>query len=328
MMRRARIAAALLLLLLLAQFAHALTLREGIFAVDYDPSEEALASRTLSILVKALDEFEPALAAGTDPIRVIVCGTLQEFVQHAPGYTMPSVLGLAMPERGLIILKAPELAVAPHDFRGTVRHELVHVLLARNVDMDNVPRWLNEGIAMVLSGEHRYESAARVAQMYFSGNLIEYRHLENVFLAPGRELQFGNAYAQSLSMTRFLLRSLGKDRFWEMVRMMKTEPFHAALKSCLNMNVIEFYDAWVRSMWKFALIFSLVSGFSAFQVMALLTFAAYIRKRRRGQRIMREWEDEEGEMSGELSDDDPPYDPESMDEDDPSCGEFEDDSMR
>ncbi|MBX7255517.1 MAG: hypothetical protein K1Y02_04060 [Candidatus Hydrogenedentes bacterium] len=328
MIRRLAILLCALLLSPCFLAAHALTLTDQNFVVHYNEPEEALAKRTLDVLVTASKEFESSLPAGPEPITVVVCGTIQEFAQLARGYTMPNVLGLAFPERGLILLKSPELVREPADYRGTVRHELVHVLLARNVNMDNVPRWLNEGIAMVLSGEFRYESTARVAQMYLSGKTIDYRNLEYVFLAPGRELEFGDAYAQSLSMTRFLLRKLGEEEFWRMVHSLKTEPLSTALRTRLNMNEIEFYDAWVRSLWKFALVFSLVSGFSVFQLMALLTFAAYIRKRRRGQRLLREWETEEAEMYGDVTSDDAPDESEWMDEDDPSCPDYDDPRLR
>ncbi len=305
--------------------ANALTLRHGAIVVEYDASEEALAHETLDILARSVDEFAPHLPIGTTPIRVIVCDTQQEFARSAPGYTMRAVLGIAYPEQGLIVLKAPELAEGPKDYKGTVRHELVHVLLARNVDMAHVPRWLNEGIAMVLSGEHRYESTARIAQMYLSGNLIEYRNLELVFLSPGRELEFGDAYAQSLSMTRHLSRLLGDEGFWEFVRSLKTQSFGVALKDHLGMDVNGYFEAWRRSLWKFALVFSLVSGFSVFQVMALLTFVAYLRKRRRGQRLMRVWEREEAELFGDSSGDNASSDPESGDEEYQSCSEYEED---
>ena len=304
---------------------NALSLRHGAIVVEYDASEEALAHETLGILSRSVDEFAPHLPVGTKPIHVIVCDTQQEFARNAQGYTMRAVLGIAYPEQGVIVLKAPELAEGPKDYKGTVRHELVHVLLARNVDMAHVPRWLNEGIAMVLSGEHRYESTARIAQMYLSGKLIEYRNLELVFLSPGRELEFGDAYAQSLSMTRHLSRLLGEDGFWEFVRSLKTQSFGLALKDRLGMDVNGYFEAWKRSLWKFALVFSLVSGFSIFQVMALLTFVAYLRKRRRGQRLMRVWEREEAELFGDSSDDGEPNDPESGDEECLSCSEYEED---
>jgi len=47
-----------------------------------------------------------------------------------------------------VAVRAPYLVEGPASFAGTLRHELLHVLLARNVNLDHLPRWLNEGIAM------------------------------------------------------------------------------------------------------------------------------------------------------------------------------------
>ena len=40
--------------------------------------------------------------------------------------------------------------------------------------------------------------------------LVEYRHLDFAFLAPGDEMEFGDAYAQALSMTRYLRNRIGE----------------------------------------------------------------------------------------------------------------------
>ncbi|MBN2307884.1 MAG: hypothetical protein JXR94_02870, partial [Candidatus Hydrogenedentes bacterium] len=223
--------------------------------------------------------------------------------------------GVADSEAGVIAVKAPELLPPGGDVTGTLRHELVHVLLARNVRIDRMPRWLNEGIAMTQAREYRWESGFRVAQMYFQNRLLTYDALELSFLEPGREMEFGDAYAQALSMTRFLKDELGEERFWRVVSGLNTATFPEALEQHGSMSLEELSEAWRGSLWQVALVFSIVSGFSIFQVMAVLTIMAYLRKRRQGRLRMRRWEEEDAEDDRfppfmtvrELEDQDGPY---------------------
>jgi hypothetical protein len=287
------------------------TLTQDAVHVIYDSADEALARQAARIIQDALHELGPRLPAGDDPIIVAVCHTVAEFERYAGPYARPNVTGIAMPSQGVIAVKAPRLVPQGPDFTGTLRHELIHVLLARNVPAGRLPRWLEEGIAMTFSREYRWGSKLRIGQMYAQGQIIPYRELEWAFLEPGRETEFGDAYAQALSMTRFLREELSEDEFWALVHDLDTMTFPAALKRHADISVTGLVDAWRRSLWKVAVVFSIVSGFSIFQLMALLTVYAYLRKRRQGRRILRRWEDEEGDVPTltvlDLEDNEPLY---------------------
>ena len=79
------------------------------------------------------------------------------------------------------------------------------------------------------------------------------------------------------------------------MREQEERPFARLLDDYTGWTPHEFVEAWKRSLWRVALISSIVSGFTAFQLMALLALAAYMRKRRQGQARIRQWELEEQE---------------------------------
>jgi len=289
------------------------------FIIEYQDDAETLAEETLAILEKARAEFQRWLPTGNEPIRVIVCSTMGAFQAAAERMGRLPVEGIARSEGGVIVVKAPALRSDPFDYSGTLRHELVHVLLARNTDTAVMPRWLDEGIAMTVGKDFRWESMLHVANMYVRGRIIEYHALDFAFVAPEDDSQFGDAYAQSLSMTRFLMGRIGEEAFWEMVYSLKTRTFPEALRAVAGLTPRTLYDGWVQSLWKVALISSLVSGFSAFQVAAVLVIVAYFRKRRRGQHILRRWAAEEADdglimFPRELEDQEGPYPWENDDE--------------
>jgi hypothetical protein len=228
------------------------------------------------------------------------------------------VAGVAQAEAGIIAVKSPRILPEGGDYIGTIRHELIHVLLARNVDPDNLPRWLNEGVTMTLSREYRWESRIQIAEMYLRGQIINYPDLDYALAAPGSEMQFGEAYAQSLSMTRFLMEQLGDDGFWSLLLSLRDQDFSHALKQYAGWSPRDFYFSWKKSLWKLALVSTVVSGLSLFQIMAVLVVVAYWRKRRHGQRIMKRWEQEEAPDDAEALDDSEfePWNDEEDDEDD------------
>lgn len=277
------------------------TLEKNGITVSYQVSEIAVAERSIEVLDAAIVEFKLILPNDPRPIQIVLSASLQDFAGMAGPYLQPGVAGVAFPEKGLICVKAPRLLDQGADFEGVLRHELVHVLLERNTNTNRLPRWLNEGSAMMASKEHRVATLFRVAQMYLEGDLIAYRDLHYVFMAPGSEMEFGNAYAQALSMTDHLRDLLGEDGFWKVIRDLNVMTFSETLHNHLGMTPAEFWESWRRSLWKTTLIFSVVSGLSLFQIMALLTVLGWWLKRRRGQRLMREWEEDE-EVVAEMPD--------------------------
>ena len=287
----------------------AATLSDGPFHLEYDAQDADVAKHSIEILQTALRGFEARLTPGQEPIMVIIAATHQEFQEYTTQFGETRVTGLAYPEKGLIVIKPPRLLESDADFQGVLRHELVHVLLERNVDVSNMPRWLNEGIAMALSKERRWSSALHVGQMYAGGRLLTYPELTRVLSAGGREMEFGDAYAQSLSMTRFLTNALGKNGFWEFVYSLNRMPFSEALETQTSLTEDSLMGLWRKSLRKIAVSTTIASGMTVFQLMAVLCIVGYVRQRRRVRRILEQWALDESETAEDLGEEysDAPY---------------------
>ncbi len=268
------------------------TLERGQLRLHYPEGQEGLALETMEVLQSGLLRYSSRLPAGVDPIQVHICQTREEFGELFGGLPARRVEGFARSREGIIVLKAPRLLGTGSNYAAIARHELLHVLLARNTDPDNLPRWLNEGIAMTLSRENRWGTMFSMARIYTGGRVIEYEELPNVFNAPGNETVFGDAYVQSLSMTRYLQAQVGEERFWAMVRGLQSGPFEEAVHAQTGATLEDFFGAWRASLWRTALISSIVTGLSVFQVAAILLVVGYFRRRARNRRIVRTWDEE------------------------------------
>jgi hypothetical protein len=276
--------------------AGGMAIKDGIFHVYFREKDREAAEYTLETLRQARDEFAIMLPAGTDPVQVYIAHTMEDFARRAGGFSRLSVSGMARSEEGLILLKAPRLRRPGDDYTGTVRHEFVHLLLYRNSDTGSLPRWLNEGICMSLANEYYWNSIFRITRMFFEMRIIEYRHLDRAFLAPGNEMEFGDAYAQALSMTRYLRDRIGEKKFWAVVRGCRTLPFPDALRRYGGISPRDLWQGYKDAMWRIVMIGTLASG-SFFTPIALLVIVVWIRKQFSNRRILRRWENEEAEAA-------------------------------
>lgn len=298
--------------------ANALERTEGLVTVHYESTDADLATLTLSIFSDGLNEYGGRLPAGTQLISVHLCATRDAFEKLGGPQDALRVSGFARSREGIVVLKTPRLLPPGSSFPGIARHELLHVLLARQTARGHLPRWLNEGIAMTLSRELRWLSLFHVARMYWFDRIIPYDQLPFVFAAPGNEVEFGDAYAQSLSMTTFLREKVGEESFWEIVYALDEKSFADALRETTGLSPEEFYDDWTNSLWQLALMSSLISGVGVFQIGAVLLVLAFLRKRHRAKAVVRGWEEEEDEdiilFPSDLEGREPPYSWEEKDE--------------
>lgn len=276
--------------------AHAAMLQEGPLIVEYAAEDEDAARRAMRELREAAAEFAPRLPLGTQPVNVFIAPTVAAFNRRAPGFMPGQVSGVADPERGIITVKSPRLRGARADFLGTLRHELVHVLVARNTKDVFMPRWLNEGLAMFMAKEYQFATPMTMAMMFFENRMIAYKDLDSAFMNPGQEMEFGDAYAQALSLTRHLYKRLGPDRFWQVVLATRTMSFGDALRQHAGFDVRDFWGGYMRSLWLVVLIGAMASG-SFFAPMAVLTIVAWFSVRRRQRKVLDGWEREEREES-------------------------------
>ncbi len=268
------------------------TISNGVIQIEHDKSQQQVATYTLRVVEDAIEEFDPLLPVGEEPIHIKIIAVADEFEGYAAHFAGLTVSGLARPSESLIIVKAPRLTMPSADYAGTLRHELVHLLVYRNVNPAFIPIWLNEGIAMSLANEFRWQATFSVARMFIQGRIIPYHKLDNAFVMPSGQEQFGDAYAQALSMTRHLRNQLGEGQFWEMVRNMKNQPFLKALHETTGMTVQQFWAEYDRALWKYAAVATMASGFF-FQPAAILVILAYLRRRRIAKKLYQRWEQEE-----------------------------------
>lgn len=116
------------------------------------------------------------------------------------------VVAFAVPDKNLIVLDTSRVYVKPFTLESTLKHELCHILLHRNIESKNLPRWLDEGVCqwasggiaeiIVDSGEGTLPKAA------VSDSMISIRNLTRF---PNDEKSLLLAYEESKSIVEYIV---------------------------------------------------------------------------------------------------------------------------
>ena len=140
------------------------------------------------------------------PIRVVLAAESSFLARSAPGW----VSGYADGERGQIVLfPSRGLAYPDGSLEELIAHEVTHVLLARRVRGGDLPRWLNEGLAMAASGGWGLVDKSQLTLAMVRGGRVELRQLESWFSGPAPQVR--RAYAFSGAFVHYLLRQGGRE---------------------------------------------------------------------------------------------------------------------
>ena len=199
--------------------------------------------------------------------------------------------GCALPERRIIVVRAS--SEGGGRLREVLRHELAHVFLRQAVGEKGVPRWFDEGMAMMQSGEWRMEQTLRMARAVLLGRLIALDEIGEMLSFRSSKAQL--AYVESFLAVLFLCRLGGQDAPRKVVEAMQSGlDFEEALVRVAGARSEDFARAWERyARDRYNLVLVLVEGPWFWMGLSVLFVGIYLTKRYRTKQIVRTWELEE-----------------------------------
>ena len=103
-------------------------------------------------------------------------------------------------------------------------HELTHIVFREYVEgNDNIPLWLDEGIAQYQERKNISETENSLRQIVHNKGYIPFKEFNRVYYL-GNEHDTSIVqifYVQSESMVRFMIKEYGRERFGDFVRQLK-----------------------------------------------------------------------------------------------------------
>jgi hypothetical protein len=200
-------------------------------------------------------------------------------------------IGVAIPSERRVVLLATRAAPAGTSIGKVAVHEVAHLFI-HEAGGDDVPRWLDEGLAIFLSGEDRGASFWDLALAVVGDNAYYLSEIEVRF--PAREGAAHLAYYESVTAVQFIVRRWGAESIPRLLRETRAADFEAASLSVLGMSPDAFEEAWEadlrhRTRW----VVWTASGVPFASLFALLFLAAVVRKRIANARQLARWGAEE-----------------------------------
>lgn len=229
-------------------------------------------------------------------VRVDVARTPGEMETLAPvGAPYPTYAsGVAYSGLDLVLLTlTPRHANDTHDVVQTFRHELAHIALSDALDGRPIPRWFNEGFAVLASGESSFDRISVLWTATVADNLIPLAQIERSF--PSDESDASIAYAEAVDVVRFLLRREDAHRFRAMIdRLEKGHDLEASLKLSYGIDLADLEHEWREDVAKRYTFWPvLFSGTLVWAATLGLFVWAWKRKQARAKKKLLRWEREE-----------------------------------
>jgi len=176
-------------------------------AIRYDDSLAGVAKGTAKAYPAVLKNLEGRLRWNLD-YRPTVWIVKDREAFFARGGGRLSV-AFAVPARGWIVIDNSRVRADPFRLEPTLAHELVHLLLHRHIPDENLPRWLDEGVAQWASGGTAEialmeDAGPRLRQAVLLGRWVPFRDLAADF--PPSDPALSLAYEQSRSLVDYIVR--------------------------------------------------------------------------------------------------------------------------
>jgi hypothetical protein len=186
---------------------------------------------------------ELALPVGAR-IHLVLAHTQDQFQDLQPGRTPTWADGTAWPHRGWIFLRRPQLRGTTTETLETVLdHEIVHILLGRAFGPQEVPRWLQEGMAQLLAGEYTAETTNTLAKGTLGNSLLSLQELARGF--PKDPIRAQLAYAQSADFVAWIRNKHGKQATHTLIQELAAgEDFPVAIRMATGQEVDAIDQAW------------------------------------------------------------------------------------
>jgi len=225
--------------------------------------------------------------APTQQVYRALTGVLPDWSAGATDYRYPR-----------IILKSPKAGrTSIWDYDATLQHEVAHIVIGQNINPDRLPRWLNEGLAMLVAGQQSLRQTYILSQGAVRDQLIPLSEIEQVL--SFNQSRANLAYAEALSAAQFFLNEFPEGTLREIFRMLRRADmsFDQALREVTGVSLFYFEVYWKEHVHsKYQWIIMLSSNTTLWILFPLLALAAYLMIRWRNAKKMQSWQEEEDHM--------------------------------
>jgi hypothetical protein len=265
------------------------------FIIDAPESLESVAAHLQEINPASLQRISDlmGLQHPGPPIRVILAPNDSPSAQNTPEW----MSGYALSGASMIVLLTDRAMTYPNDSLNDVfLHEIGHILAHRAAGGQPLPRWFDEGLAMMTVRTWDIEDRTRLVWAMVSGTEVSLDDLNRLFSSDAHSVR--RAYVLAHAFTLDLVEHTDPDAPKRILAKVKQGlSFPEAFAQATFMTLSQAEDAfWNRqTLWNRWIPVATSSGM-LWLTITLLAFWAYTKQRRRTAAIKKQWREDDWDV--------------------------------
>ena len=221
----------------------------------------------------------------------------------------------AFPAGKLIAVKSPDHFHYNKSLAELLRHEFAHLALAARTGIRKVPRWFDEGMAMVVSSEWGWTNNLAMSKAALFGEFIPLKEIEN--LNRFDEGKASVAYAQSYLAVNYLYEEYDQETITIFLdEIARGSLIDDALMASIGSDYAGFekeYQFYLKRRYNLVTIFTDTMYF--WLALAIIVIIGAFLQYRRRRKYYKKWQEEEKFQSTDFDYGDPDK-PEQIDDED------------
>lgn len=215
--------------------------------VRYQAGDRAFARDVL----RAAEVFTPlGVLRPSEPLTIVLASSQEKLRALAPPHLPEWGRAYALPDEATIVVPSPRaLGRWGNETILTLRHELVHLLLAQSLPGTPIPRWFHEGMASFLAGEGTEGSLLPLSLALMADRLIPLDELVGGFPQEAERARL--AYLESRAAVELFHRLGGRAGLVYLLENWRDEgELDAALRRTYGLTYKQFVDRWKEFLWR------------------------------------------------------------------------------
>ena len=268
-------------------------------------------------LVDARSRLQDLLADSLDFTAEVHLVTTEEHFRKLIGDEFPDWgAAAAVPSQNLIVVKSPDHFNIQRPLGELMAHEYAHLALHKRVSMGRIPRWFDEGLAMMVSAEWDMSESATMSLAVITSGFVPLQQIE--WLNNLGESRARLAYAQSYLAVQYMYKEYGTELVNVFLDTLDTgATLNTALLASTGSDFADFeqeYRVYLRQ--RFNILVLVMDSMYFWIIMVIIFIVGAVLTIRRRKKYYREWEEQEKLASTDFDYGDPDN-PEELDDDEP-----------
>ena len=226
------------------------TLSQGKIELLWYNGDQGFAQQLLDAGTHALDRLSKETGVQVEhPVKVLIYGSQQDLLGALEPKAQEWTGGRSFGELGIVLIAGSPSPSGRSFALRAVPHELSHVVIhqATANPYGDIPRWLDEGLAMRAEGvlEPTYDQALKRAIR--EGRLISLQSLGSNF--PADPNQAALSYAESYNVVQFIISGYGPEKMAQLLSVFhEGSTYDDATQQALGLTIRELDATWRQSL--------------------------------------------------------------------------------